>query len=217
MNPPSIKGHIYATTVAAAMIAIDNLKALLGQGEVRIRTAYAPDRYCLGLCETFDGDGFKAEVLNGVVNVTLLFTIPEGVARRLNPDGYALSTARTACPIGTAPCAPTIIVHGGGSTLTNPTVTIRNAAGDIVQTAAFTVALGANDFLRIDCGRALVSRSTAGVITDALAAGLWTSGDYSLLLRPYDGWVESSAWPTVELSASGGTPVGEITYVRRYL
>jgi len=214
LDSPTIKGHIKQATMAAALPYLDNLRALLGQGEVRVRTAYAPDRYCLALCEATDGGPSNANVLDGQVNVILKFVVSEGVARRLNPDGYALTTGRTAVPIGTAAVAPVLLVHGGGATLTNPTVTVRNAAGDVVQTMGFTVSLGANDALRIDTARCFVSKISAGVITDGIS--LWTSGDFPLL-RPYDGWVENAVYPTVELSASAGTAQGEITYTRRYL
>ena len=84
-----------------------------------------------------------------------------------------------------------------------------------MQTAGFTVSLGANDAIRIDCARGTVSKIASGVVTDALQAGYWTSGDYVLLLRPADGNPEMGVYPTVELSSSTGTPVGEITYTRR--
>lgn len=220
LSPPSVLGHIKQTTMALALAKLDALRNLLGGGEVRLRSVYAPDRYCLGLCETTEGAPANANVIDGQVAVKLLFTIPAGVAFLTNPDGYALTTARTACPMGTEDTPPMLLVHGNGATLQDPTITVRNAAGDVVQTMGFSTAtlagavLGATSFLRIDCARTRISLSTAGVITDGM--GLFTSGDFPLLRR-YDGWYETSAWSTVELSAVAGTPVGEIHYTRRYL
>lgn len=211
----TVRGIINAASVSAAMTALDALRGTLLGGEVAVRTGYASDRQCLATCERVDGEPYQGELLNGRVAVTLSFSIKDGVAERLAPDGYALSTSRVACPIWTAEVKPVIVVHGGGAALTNPVITVRNAAGDVVQTAGFTVSLGSNDALRLDCARALVSKIASGVVTDALAAGYWTSGDYVLLLRPYDGFPEIGAYPSVELSSSTGTPTGLITYTRR--
>jgi hypothetical protein len=212
----TVNGFINAATLSAAMTALDALRGTLLGGEFALRTGHASDRHCLTVCTQVDGQAYQGEALNGRVAVSLSFTVKDGVAVRVQPDGYALSTTRVACPIGTAESRPMILVHGGGATLTNPTVTIRNAAGDVVQTCGFTASLGANDALRIDCARTLVSRLTAGVVSDALAAGLWTSGDYGMVLRPYDGFVEAGAYPSVEVSSTGGVAQGEIEYTRRY-
>lgn len=212
-----VKGIITTASVSTALTALDALRNLvLSGGEVAIRSSYATDRQCLAVCTQFDGVAYQTQAINGLVAVTMTFSVAEGVAVRLQPDGYALTTTRVACPIGTAESRPVILVHGGGAAMTNPVITIRNAAGDSVQTAGFTVSLGANDALRIDCARGSVSKIAAGVITDGLAASYWTSGDYVLVLRPADGWVESAVYPSVELSSSTGTPVGEISYSRRY-
>lgn len=211
----TIGGRIETASTTLALAALDALRNTLVGGEVAIRTAYATDRHCLGVCTLFEGSPHQPDVLNGNVTVRMTFVIRDGVAVRIAPDGYALSTTRVACPIGTAESRPVILVHGGGVAMTNPTVTLRNAAGDVVQTMAFTVSLGTTAALRIDCARMTASVITAGTITDALALGYWTSGDFPVL-RPSDGWVESAAYPSVELSSNTGTPVGEITYTRRY-
>lgn len=214
----TVKGRLSAASPAAAVTALDALRGLLGLGEVAVRLGYATDRYCNAIMESFDGASEQGENLNGILNVAMTFAVAAGVAWRNAPDGYALTTSRTSCPIGTAESYPVILVHGGGAALTNPVITVRNAAGDVVQTMAFVVSLGANDALRIDSARAQVSKVTSGVITDALAAGYWPSGSGDFpLLRPYDGWIENGVYPTVELSSSTGTAVGDISYTRRYL
>lgn len=211
----TVTGVIVTASAAAALVALDALRALLGGGEVKVRTFYASDRECFAICTGVEGGALQPEILDGNVSVSLSFVVPDGTARRLQPDGYALTTSRTSCPIGAVESRPAILVHGGGASLTNPVVTIRNAAGDIVQTMGFTVVLGANEALRIDGARCLTSKIASGVVTDAVQAGYWTSGDYPVL-RPYDGWVESAVYPTVELSSSGGVAQGLITYERAY-
>lgn len=211
-----VRGLISTATPALAMAALDALRGLvMSGGEIAVRTGYATDRYCLAVCESFDGNSFVGEDLNGRVAVSMSFSVKDGVALRLVPDGYALTTSRVACPIGTAESRPVITMHGGGAAATNLVVTVRNAAGDPVQTMGFTVSLGTTAALRIDSARASVSLITAGVVTDALAAGLWTSGDFPIL-RPYDGNPELAAYPSVEVSSSTGIPQGDISYTRRY-
>lgn len=212
-----IAGVIRTASTTLALAALDALRGTLAFGEVAIRTVYAADRYCLATCESFDGTADAPQIINGDVALTLRFSVKDGVALRIQPDGYALTIGRTACPLGTAESRPVITVHGGGAALTNPVITIRNAAGDIVQSMSFTVSLGANDALRVDCARASATRVTAGAPTDALAAGYWPSGSGDFpVLRPYDGFVEAAVYPTVELSSSAGTAVGDISYRRRY-
>lgn len=212
----TITGMVLTASPAAALAALDALREFLGAGEVAVRTYQASDRQCLAVCTGFDGIPHQAEIQNGNVNLTLPFVVASGVAQRIAPDGYALSTSRTSCPVGTAESRPIITVHGGGAALTNPTITIRNAAGDVVQTMTFTVVIGATAALRIDCARMQASIITAGVITDALAASDWSGGDF-LCLRNYDGIVALASSPTVELSSTAGTAQGVISYTRQYL
>lgn len=212
----TLNGLILGTDVSSARAYVDALKTLVQQGEVAVRTCYATDRYCLAIADGEDGTAFNPSVLDGVVNVALTFAVKDGVAVRTAPDGYALSTARTACPIGTAKSYPVFTIHGGGVGFTNPTITVRDAAGNPVQTMGFTITATASDVLRIDSGRSQVSQISAGTITDGIAAGYWTAGDFPML-RPADGGdLALAAYPTVELSSATGTMQGLVTYERRY-
>lgn len=216
LTPPEISGLISAASLAAAMTQLDALRSLLGEGEVRIRTAYAPDRWCHGFCETFEGVPFQTQVLNGQVMVKMLFTVAEGVAVRTVPDAYALSTGRAFCPIGSAYCLPIIILSNGGVTtpVVNPVITLRSANGEVAQTMSFTGSIGANDFWRVDCSRAIITQSLAGVTSDGLS--LWTAGDF-IVMRPADANFELGSWASLELSATSGVPVGQASYFRRFL
>jgi hypothetical protein len=215
-TPAEIDGMIDVATIGAANALLDNLKNTLGDGEVQIITAYAPDRYCMAIVETFDGQPYQKDFLNGVVTIQMIFTVKDGLAFRLNPDGYALSTARAYCPIGTAPCKPVINLSTGGSatSVVNPVINILNAAGDVVQSIGLTGTIAQNDFWRIDCELAQISKSISGA---ALVDGgaLLTSGDY-LVLRPADAWYETASWASIQLTASSGAPVGDVTYTRAY-
>lgn len=208
--------NVSATSNANLVAALDKLKALATDGTKRLRFADRTDQEYRGAsCREFRVTPRGA--LFGVgANVSLDFSLDDPARHRVNPDGYALSAARTPCPTGTAPSRLVLLLHGGGASLTNPVATLRNAAGKPVQTMGFTVSLGANDFLRIDSERATITKVASGTASDGLAAGYWTSGDF-LLLRPTDGWFEAAAWPSIALSASSGTPAGFVTYTRRYL
>lgn len=211
----TVKGVISGASVAAALTYLDNLRNLvLTAGEIPVRSAYAPTRQCIAACTGFDGNPQVAGSLDGKAEIALTFVVRSGTAEAVTPDGYALSTVAVAMPIGTAPSKPVIVVHGNGATLTNPVVTIRDSSGAVVQTMGFTVVLGATQELWIDCARTTLSFITAGAVTDAM--NVWTSGDFPQV-RPYDGNIETAAYPTIALSASAGTPVGTITYTRQYV
>ena len=210
----ALSGIILGTSLSDGLAKLDALKGLCSQGEVAVRFSYAPDRYCLAILDSNDGVGFVPQSIDGVIAVSLSFLVKDGVAYRTNWDGYTLSTTRVACPIGTAVSYPVVTVHGGGVAFTNPVVTVRNAAGDVVQTHGFTFSGGADDALIIDAARSRISKSAAGTIT--AGESYWTSGDY-VLLRPCDGWPESAAYPTVEVSSATGTAQGHIVYQRRYV
>lgn len=200
----TITGIMVQPTADAARIALDNLRALLWSGaEVMVRTFYAPDRYCVATCLSLEGVAHIPEVLDGSVDVQMTFQVKNGVAFRLQPDGYALSATPTPCPIGSAESRPVILIHGGGAPIANPAIIVRNAANDIVQEMRFTGTLAAAEALRIDTARASVSKISQGLPSDALAAGWWPpgSGDFPLL-RPFDGAVEAGQFPSVAVISS---------------
>ena len=211
----SLSGIIMGSSLADALTKSDALRGLVMQVEVTLRTGYATDRYCLALCTDYAGVPFNPGVLDGVVSVAMTFTVKDGLAWRTVPDGVSLSTARATCPIGTAESYPVITIHGGGATVSNPVVTLRNAGGDVVQTHSFTISGGADDALIIDSARSRITKSAAGTLTDGWTYCTPGSGDF-VLLRPADGNPELAAYPTVELSSATGTMVGSIAYSRRF-
>lgn len=210
----TIAGNLRQSTLALLVAAEDALKALAEDGAVRIRFRDRLDQEFRDARCTKCAIQRRGALFGVSADVVLEFALALPVRVRREPDGYALSSVRTPCPIGTAPSAPVLIVHGGGASLTNPTVTVRNAAGDVVQTMGFTVTLGATEYLRIDSARGFVTRVAAGAPTDG--ASTYASGDFPLL-RPSDAWAAFSAWPTIELGAASGTPLGTILYSRHYL
>lgn len=215
-----IAGSCKAASSAQLRAFADYLKSLASTGAVRIRLADRLDQ------EFRDGrlTSFKVASKGAILtNLAGMFTLTFGFADPLrydvNPQGFGLSTQRVPLLIGTAPTFPVLYLHGGGASLTNPSVTIRTAAGDPVQTMGFTGVLGANDFLIVDCRRTIVTKSVASV--QSAADSWWNAalGDF-LVVRPADGWYEFTQYPTIEfgLAAGGsGTPFGQIIYNRGWL
>jgi hypothetical protein len=207
----TISGHVLAGSSAAKLAAIEAIKQLCAQGAVRIRFADRPDRELRdGRLTDFIAPPRRAIFSSLDADISIAFDCADPQLYDVNPQGIPLSTARASLPMGTGVSFPQLVVSGGGSTLNNPTFTYRNAAGDPIGTMGFTVNLGVNDYLAIDCARPMVTLSTAGVKTDGTA--LWTSGDF-LAFRGADGWIELGQFPTLELS--GG--VGLATFAKAWL
>jgi hypothetical protein len=59
-----------------------------------------------------------------------------------------------------------------------------------------------------------VTLFTAGVPSDAFAS--WKTGDF-FQFQPSDGSYELGEYPTLELAATAGTPVGSAIFARSYL
>lgn len=211
----AISGNVRQSSSALLLSAVDSLKQLAMSGAKRLRFADHPDREFRDARTTdFIAPPRNAIFANVAADLSVAFECADPLAYDVNPQGVPLSTQRASLLLGTAPSFPLLLVHGGGGTLTNPTFTYRDAEGTAQQTFSCTVALGANDYLLIDCVRIAVTLSTAGVKTDGLS--LWTSGDF-LAFLPSDAWPDLSQWPTLELSATAGTPFGLATYSRAWL
>lgn len=209
-----VSGHVKASDAATFRNALDYLKALATNGAVRLRFADRVDReFRDARLVSFKSSARAAILQNAAGDVAMTFECADPLRYDVSPQGIALSTARAALPIGTAPSFPLIVVHGNGATLSGITLTYRNAGGDSMQTMGFTGTLGTTDYLIIDCVKAQVTKSAGGVQSDALS--WWTSGEFPVI-RPADGWVELAQFPTLEISGTG-TPVGTCTYARGWM
>ncbi len=210
----TIAGSVRAASSSALLTAIDALKQIATQGAVRIRFADHADREFRD-CRLVDFSApSPAAVLSNLgANLSITFEDLDPLAYDLNQQGIPLSTGRAALPIGTAPSFPILVIHGGGASLSGITATYRDAVGVARQSMGFTLSLGANDYLIVDCLRARVIVSTAGVQADSLAS--WTSGDF-FVIRSADGSSELGQYPTIELTGTG-TPMGTIYYSRAWL
>lgn len=211
----TIAGNVRLASPAALLTAVDTLKQLAATGAVRIRLADRPTQEFRDARHvSFTAPPRAAILSNLAADISVVFECLDPLRYDVQPQGIALSTGRAALPQGTAATFPLIIVHGGGSSLTNPFLTYRSAAGDALQTFGITGVLGVNDYVIIDCLRARLIKSVAGVQTDTLA---WFTGGDFFALRPADGYYELGQFPTLELSSSAGAPVGVAIYSKAWL
>lgn len=212
-----VGGHMVAATESLLRTNVDILKALFTLGAVRLRFADRVDQeFRGGRLVSFDATPKAALLHNAATDLQAVFGLADVLRYDLQPSGFALTTSRTALPMGTAPTFPIISINGGGASLTNPVITYRDAAGNIQQTMSLIGTLGANDRIVVDSKGVSIALYTAGVKSDALSWWPVGSGDF-IKLRAADAAYEQSGWPTLELSASAGTPFGRVTYSRANL
>lgn len=209
-----VGGYVKQTSSATYLAAVDVLKGIATSGAVRVRFAdRTTQEFRDGRLVSFKDSRRAAILANLAGDVAMTFEFADPIRYDVYPQGIALSTGRASLPIGTLPAFPVITIHGNGASLTNPTMSLRQANGDVHQSMGFTGTLGANDFLIVNCITTRITKSVSGTQSDATS--WWTSGDF-LSLRPADGSYELSEYPTLELGGTG-TPVGLCVYSRGWL
>lgn len=184
-------------------------------GLLEIETDDLPGRMCTARLDRVDVELYPASFVQKACWVDLTFVAQDPTRWEVEPRLYGLSTtARTPCPVGTQTSAPVMEIVGS---CTNPAIILRNARGEEVARTQFTVTLGSNDVLTVDSATEQITRLVSGVVQTGASAGLaaYTSGPLPLL-APEDASADGTLSPTVELAASSGTPVGTISYRRRW-
>lgn len=143
--------------------------------------------------------------------VTLSVTLLRPYAEDLSATNVDITTADTALPLGTAPCLPTVTIIAGAA-LTNPTLTLKDSAGNTVGTLTLTLPLNAGDVLVIDCGAATISLNGA----DKIAA--LSAGDFLVLDPQAQANYALARWPTLAVSfTAGATFTCTAAYKRAWL
>jgi phage-related protein len=191
-------GTLVGSTRADFLSKLDQMKALITKTPLVVVLAEQPTRQYvarpLGAGMTPTGP----VLLQRQQEFTITMVCDDPYARDTTDQVVAFGAA-TPIPLGTAPSGGVITITGG----TNPTITYRDSAGNVVQTMGFT---GTGSPLVIDLDQFLASVGGVNAI-DKL-----TSGSF-IELSPLDGDYATSAWPTLEVDS--GT--GSITYRRAYL
>lgn len=198
---------------AAISPAIERLRAWLAQGEVSLRTDYAPTRQAIGRDPAFVTNLDQAAVGRAALEVNYSLTNP--IWRERFPTTVSVAAAGVRAPIviGTAPSTLTARIRGPA---TNPVFIYRDARGVAIATLAFTITLGASDYLDIDCGEitvVLVSLGSASTVADGLA--LVVPGSRYPAVDSDDADVFGAA-PTVEVDDDGHTATAIVSYTKGF-
>jgi hypothetical protein len=115
-------------------------------------------------------------------------------------------------PLGSAPVNPVIRVLAPAGSVTNPTVTYRDIAGNIRGQLGLTQVLATTDWIEINMDTKVVSRVLSGVVSGPVPI---LSGDF-FALDPADGDQINGTGPTLEVAASVGAPTGLALYRRMW-
>lgn len=204
------------TTLVNRQTLIDTLKRRMA-GLLELRTDDLPGRVLRCLLAGVQVELYTAALVNPACYITLTFTAVDPARHDVEPLVYGLSTARTVCPVGTDTSAPRVWLFGAATAVVNPAILVRSLTGAEVARMTFTVSLAQNDALVIDAGTQQIERYVAGVLQIGTGSGLaaLTSGRFPIL-SPEDAADEGGTMPTVELTATSGTPTGLILYTRRW-
>lgn len=196
-------------SLAAVRQALLDLKERMGRGLLEVAFVDQPDKFVHALLQQHGVMATRPQFASPWSRVSLTLFCPDPLIYAQQASAIGVSANRNTIPLGTACSTPTIRIMGPA---VNPVLTYRKADGTVRQTMGFTVTLGTNDYLEIDCELMQVSQYQAGVGAQNNAASLWTSGDFPLF-DPQDGDPVAGVWPTLEVSA--GT--GEALYRRAWL
>lgn len=112
----------------------------------------------------------------------------------------AFGSTAVAIPMGSAPCAPRLLItNTTGGTVSSRVVTMLTAGGDAVATMTLTGALLSGESLDVDNAEQVIAKvTTAGVRSEARS---WMTGRW-LVLRPSDGDPLSGVYPQLLLSTA---------------
>lgn len=210
--------HIKATTAAIRDSDVALMLSLFKQDDLlELRVGDNTEKVCEGFLLdhslTVQDPSTAFQSFHAYLSLRVRCLNPSKRDRYVRAIGFG--SARTAIPLGTLASYGKIYIMGSAS---DPTITYRDAGGNVVQTMAFTVTLGATEYLEIDTDvlKKTIKKYTAGVAgTLEAGAALRTGG------TPAAGWIvvderhgsyPLSLWPTLEVSSGAGLYV----YHRRW-
>lgn len=208
-------------TVAARQAAEGLLKSLLYRGLVAVTTdddSTSPRRID-GVCTRFEITPKGHPLVATVSTFELTVLCPDPTWYDLQAQLVAFGATATPVPCGSAPAGGIIRIAAPSwsANVTNPTVTYAAASASAVYALAFTGSLtltAGTDYLEIDIDRATVAKVSSGVRTNAI--NTLTSGDF-FAIDPMDGDYTAASYPTLQVTATGGTPSGTYLGSRRWL
>lgn len=202
----TINAMVKASSETTLYATLDRAKQAAGRGICEIKGPYSTTRAWYGTLQPFSAEAFMPTQLNGWANVTLAFLCQSPFMVDTAPSTLSFGSTAVDVPLGTAPSrgrdqwSAIIEIVGAATT---PTLTWKNASGDTLGTMAFTYSPSAGDSISVDLGRKLVTRTVAGVRSNAFS--YVTAGYFWSDLSADDGDYYTSAWPKVSVSSGSGS------------
>lgn len=206
-----------ARTLPALQSAIDALQELTGHGLVRITVdddENAP-RVIEGVCTECQIAPVVHPLVTQVARVTLTLVCPRPTWEDVAPQVVALGSTPTPIPIGTAESGGVIWIAAPAwsANVVTPVVTLRAASGRQLATLTWAGTLTAGtDALALDLDRSTAIKYASGTASNAIAS---LSGDF-FPLTPPQGAPRFASYPTLQVTASSGTPSATWVGPRRW-
>jgi hypothetical protein len=199
----TLDGVILAASAAARLAEEDQLNALLFGRTIEVRRIDLTARARYGRVQSVllqpTAPGFLAK--GGKCQLKL--TCPDPLAYALGDLAAPISFGSTPVPIplGSAPCAPRILItNTTGGTVSSRVLSVLTAGGELVGSMTLTGALLVGESLDIDHAEQLITKvTTAGVRSSARA---WITAGGWLVLRPSDGDPLRAGYPQLKLSTA---------------
>jgi hypothetical protein len=182
-------------SMAARKAALASLYSAL-QGVVELRLNDDPYRFTYVVLSGGSATSLAQALVESRMDVTLKFDATDPLFYDVTWNAIAIpigSTVRRTIPIGTAPFGGVLRLTGAG---TNPcTVTLRDQAGNSVQTMTLATTWTTAEYVEIDCDQWTVKKWSAGAATNILS----TLGalEQPLIFSPED-------QPTLTITGCGG-------------
>lgn len=209
----TLGGHVGPfASHALCLQAVDLVKAIAGSGLAEVRLVDRVDRTFWAQLTNVRVSGGRVWGLDFYRKVELTFTclVPVGF------DQLGRTAAFSATPAniwpGSAPLAPIVRIYAPTNTVTNPTLTYRDLAGNIRGQLGLTQVLTVNDWIEANLDTQVISRVLSGVVSGPVPIA---SGDF-FALDPADGDSINNLGPTLEVTASSGTPTGLALFRRMW-
>jgi hypothetical protein len=194
----TITGHLIRSSTTALDAALTQLKGVL-TGLVELRSVRNLTRVAVGYRQSIVEAPFKAQYRRAQTKLTVRLLCPDPYLYDRSPITMSAGAVPVACPLGTAPVKPRLVLIGAGA---SATVTYRDAGGVARAAMGFTFSPshGATDYLDMDLDAGVFLNSAAGTVTDGYAK--WTTKtDGLIVLDPADGDPITGAGPTLETSS----------------
>ncbi len=179
-----VSGILRGSNNADAQTKLEALLNWCSRGALEIRTAHSTSRLYVGRLSGTSLPLLDPSFLSDTAKGSLTFDLTTPYQLECLPRTYSItttgSTGRVALLLGTGTSRPIIQIRGAA---TNPKLTLYDAFGVAVSEMNFTITLGADDFLGIDCLTRKVTKSVSGVISAADSTRKQGDDFFALLSR----------------------------------